>query len=105
MQQKTQNSRPRLARLMMSPHVGGACAALDEAQQRLLLFRPSPEPRRHVRLPMAALASLQRLTVRTDLQDNHCYVFSRAALRDALAAKPGLANIKQVFVLGLWSRS
>ena len=44
---------------------------------------------------MAALAAAQRLTVRTDLQDNHCYVFRRSALLAALAAKPNLANIKQ----------
>ena len=71
------------------------CAALDEAQQRLLFFRPSPEPRRHVRLPAAALCALPRLTVRTDLQDCHCYVFARAAVAAALAAKPSLANVKQ----------
>ncbi|EIE22403.1 nucleotide-diphospho-sugar transferase [Coccomyxa subellipsoidea C-169] len=70
---------------------------LDEQQQQLLFFRPSPESRRSIRLPMNALLRHKQLTVRTDLQDNHLYIFNRAVL-EILHAKPNLANIKQVLL-------
>ncbi|CAL8468630.1 g8170 [Coccomyxa elongata] len=67
---------------------------LDEQQQQLLFFRPSPEPRRNIRLPMNALLRQKRLTVRTNLQDNHLYILNRAVL-EVLQSKPSLVNIKQ----------
>jgi hypothetical protein len=73
---------------------------LDEQQQQLLFFRPSSESRRNIRLPMNALLRHKRLTVRTDLRDNHLYIFNRAVL-DVLQSKPSLANIKQVLALRL----
>jgi hypothetical protein len=76
-------------------HAGGPNAGTDAAQQRLLFLRPSPEALRSVRLPMGMLLRLQRLTLRTDLQDNHLYVFNRDIVLPLLAAKPSLANIKQ----------
>ena len=76
-----------------------ACAAgTDAARQRLLFLRPSPEARRSVRVPMATLMRLQRLIIRTDLQDCHLYVFSKDVVLPLLAAKPSLANIKHVRV-------
>lgn len=49
---------------------------------------------------MNALLRHKRLTVRTDLQDNHLYIFNRAVL-EVLQSKPSLANIKQVLALRL----
>ena len=69
---------------------------MDAQQQRLLFLRPSPEAKRSVRVPMATLLRLQRLTIRTDLQDSHLYVLSRDVVLPLLAAKPSLANIKHV---------
>jgi hypothetical protein len=70
-------------------------AGLDSQQQRLLFFRPSAEARRNIRLPLSLLLRHGRMTVRTDLQDNHCYVFHRSVL-DVLESKPSLVSIKQV---------
>lgn len=44
---------------------------------------------------MNTLLRQKRLTVRTDLQDNHLYIFNRAVL-EVLQSKPSLVNIKQV---------
>ncbi len=88
----------RRVRLLESMEHDGcmqSLSGLDEQQQQLLFFRPSPESRRSIRLPMNALLRHKQLTVRTDLQDNHLYIFNRAVL-EILHAKPNLANIKQV---------
>ena len=63
--------------------------------RRLVFFRPSPESRRAIKLPMGALLRHGRLTVRTDLQDSHVYALDRAVLA-VLHTKPSLASIKQV---------
>ncbi len=60
-----------------------------------MFFRPSPEARRHIKLPMGALMRQGRLSIRTDLQDNHLYVLDRSVLA-TLQAKPSLSDIKQV---------
>ncbi len=60
-----------------------------------MFFRPSPEARRHIKLPMGTLLRQGRLTVRTDLQDNHVYAMNRSVL-EVLQSKPSLADIKQV---------
>lgn len=62
--------------------------------RRLVFFRPSPEARCNIKLPMGTLLRQGRLTIRTDLQDNHVYVLDRSVLA-LLQAKPSLANIKQ----------
>lgn len=51
---------------------------------------------------MNSLLRHKRLTARTDLQDNHLYIFNRAFL-EVLLAKPSLANIKQVLPLSTCS--
>lgn len=63
--------------------------------RRLVFFRPSPESRRNIKLPMGTLMRHGRLTIRTDLQDNHVYALDRSVL-GVLHAKPSLASIKQV---------
>ena len=60
-----------------------------------MFFRPSPEARRNIKVPMGTLLRQGCLSIRTDLQDNHLYVLDRSALA-LLQAKPALANIKQV---------
>ncbi|CAK0780561.1 hypothetical protein CVIRNUC_005094 [Coccomyxa viridis] len=68
--------------------------ALDGQMRRLVFFRPSPESRRNIKLPMGTLMRHGRLTIRTDLQDNHVYALDRSVL-GVLHAKPSLASIKQ----------
>ena len=63
--------------------------------RRLVFFRPSPESRRNIKLPIGTLMRHGRLTIRTDLQDNHVYALDRSVL-GVLHAKPSLASIKQV---------
>ena len=63
--------------------------------RRLVFFRPSPESRRNIKLPLGTLMRHGRLTIRTDLQDNHVYAMDRSVLA-VLHAKPSLASIKQV---------
>lgn len=60
-----------------------------------MFFRPSPEARQNIKLPMDTLLRQGCLSIRTDLQDNHLYILDRSALA-LLQAKPALANIKQV---------
>ena len=71
------------------------CAGLDGQGRRLVFFRPSTEARRNIKLPMGTLLRQGRLTIRTDLQDNHVYAMDRSVL-EVLQSKPSLANIKQV---------
>ena len=48
---------------------------------------------------MGTLMRHGRLTIRTDLQDNHVYALDRSVLA-LLHAKPSLASIKQVNLSG-----
>lgn len=73
----------------------GDAAGLDGKSRRLVFFRPSPEARRNIKVPMGTLLRQGCLSIRTDLQDNHLYVLDRSALA-LLQAKPALADIKQV---------
>ncbi len=60
-----------------------------------MFFRPSPEARCNIKVPMGTLLRQGCLSIRTDLQDNHLYVLDRSALA-LLQAKSALADIKQV---------
>lgn len=68
---------------------------LDTAQKQLMFIAGStPEARRQVRVPLAALQEGQ-LSLRTDLMDTHLYIFHKRTLCKALEARPTYECIRQ----------
>ncbi len=69
---------------------------LDTQQKQLMFIAGStPEARRQVRVPLAALQD-GRLSLRTDLMDAHLYIFHKRTFFKALEARPAYESIKQV---------
>lgn len=52
--------------------------------------------KRDIRVAGGALAQLPRLTIRTDLCDQHLYIFNTQPLYDILEAKSNIRSIKLV---------
>jgi len=69
---------------------------LDTQQKQLMFIAGStPEARRQVRVPLAALQD-GRLSLRTDLMDAHLYIFHKRTFFKALEARPAYESIRQV---------
>jgi len=69
---------------------------LDTQQKQLTFIAGStPEARRQVRVPLAALQD-GRLSLRTDLMDAHLYIFHKRTFFKALEARPAYESIRQV---------
>lgn len=71
-------------------------AGLDAERNRLVFAESSPELKRDIRVAGGALAQLSRITIRTDLCDQHLYIFNTRPLYDILDAKPNIRSIKLV---------
>ncbi|KAA6423077.1 MAG: hypothetical protein FRX49_07065 [Trebouxia sp. A1-2] len=68
---------------------------LDTQQKQLTFIAGStPEARRQVRVPLAALQD-GRLSLRTDLMDAHLYIFHKHTFFKALEARPAYESIRQ----------
>ena len=77
----------------------GVLTGLDTAQKQLMFIAGStPDARRQVRVPLAALQDGQ-LSLRTDLMDTHLYIFRKSTLCKALEARPTYESIRQVKAL------
>ena len=71
---------------------------LDTQQKQLTFIAGStPEARRQVRVPLAALQD-GRLSLRTDLMDAHLYIFHKRTFFQALEARPAYESIRQVII-------
>ena len=69
---------------------------LDSQQKQLTFIAGStPEARRQVRVPLAALQD-GRLSLRTDLMDAHLYIFHKRTFFKAFEARPAYGSIRQV---------
>lgn len=49
-----------------------------------------------MKVPASALTHSGSLSIQTDLVDQHCYVFEREAVFQALENKPAITAIKEV---------
>lgn len=66
----------------------------------MLFFDTSGDvARRALSVSLNALAHRCSFSIRTDLLDQHCYVFDRNAVFQALENKPAIAAIKEVYQL------
>ena len=79
-----------------SPRSYYTCAGVDAKQKQLLFIAGStPDARRQVRVPLAALQE-GRLSLRTDLMDAHLYIFHKQTFFKAVQARPSYTSIRQV---------
>ena len=69
---------------------------VDSKKKQLLFIAGStPDARRQIRVPLAALQNGQ-LSLRTDLMDAHLYIFDKQTFLKAVKARPQYTSIRQV---------
>eukprot|EP00884_Botryococcus_braunii_P012713 jgi/Botrbrau1/21442/Bobra.0216s0050.1 len=68
---------------------------LDPHRNRIIFADSSPEVKRDIRVSAATLRQYPRISIRTDISDQHLYIFKSAAISHILEAKPNIKSIKQ----------